>query len=293
MPPTLPFRCSRAYRTTARPECRLKALPVARKNGHFFFYLSCVHVFFQCKKMRNGMTAMRLFADGCLFEDPGAFVRRLDPKDPGADRGRAVSPRSRAIVVTFDVATCAAFLPVSVSRPSVATSSARDELSDLAQGSSEGRNRAYGTRSAARACRSGRSTTTRPSATFAKPRSSTGASRWPRSSATACSALTSPRASPRSSRTAATSRMCRRRSSGTTSQQAADPHLRRHARVVRRDPGRRAALRGAGRPRGLLPPVKGNRQGVLFDLYKPFDNTTTSRRHNQLGRHRVPPSYEV
>ena len=69
MPPTLPFRCSRAYRTIARPEWRLKALPVARKNGHFFFYRSCVHVFFQCKKMRNGMTAMRLFAGGCLFED--------------------------------------------------------------------------------------------------------------------------------------------------------------------------------------------------------------------------------
>ena len=106
--------------------------------------------------------------------------RLLDPKDPGADRGRAVSPRSRAIVVTFDVATCAAFLPVSVAHSSLATLSARDELSDLAQGPSE--NRAYGTSSAARA-------TTRPSATSATSRSSTTASRWPHSSATACSAL--------------------------------------------------------------------------------------------------------
>ena len=69
------------------------------------------------------------------------FVRRLDPKDPGADRGRAVGPRSRAIADTFVVATCAAFVPVSVARSSVATSSpARDELIDLAEGSSEGFN---------------------------------------------------------------------------------------------------------------------------------------------------------
>ena len=52
---------------------------------------------------------MRLLAGGCLFED---FVRRLDPKDPGADRGRAVGPRSRAIADTFVVATCAAFVGV-------------------------------------------------------------------------------------------------------------------------------------------------------------------------------------
>ena len=92
-------------------------------------------------------------------------MRRLDPKGPGVDRGRAVGPRSRAIAGTFVVATCAAFVPVSVVRSSVATSSARDELIDLAEGSSEGLNpRASGTRSAARARRSGRSTTTRPSA---------------------------------------------------------------------------------------------------------------------------------
>jgi hypothetical protein len=50
---------------------------------------------------------MPLLADGCLFED---FVRRLDPKDPGADRRRAVGPGSRAIAEviagTFVVATC-------------------------------------------------------------------------------------------------------------------------------------------------------------------------------------------
>ena len=188
------------------------------------------------------MRAMRLFADGCLFED---FVGRLDPKDPGADRGRAVSPRSRAIVVTFDVATCAAFLPVSVARSSLATSSARDELSELAQGSWEGRNRAYGTSSAARACRSRRSTTTRPPATSATSRSSTTASRWPRSSATACSALASS-----SGRAQVPSVLRLRRgcvAAGAVGQhpgdqKAADPHLRRHARVVRWDPGRRAAL---------------------------------------------------
>ena len=43
-------------------------------------------------------------------------------------------------------------------------------------------------------------------------------------------------------------------------------HLRRHARVVRRDPGRRAALHGAERPPGLLPSIKGNRPEILFDL---------------------------
>ena len=47
--------------------------------------------------------------------------------------------------------------------------------------------------------------------------------------------------------------------------QAEDPHLRRHARVVRRDPGLRAALHG------YYPPIKGNRPEILFDLYKPFD----------------------
>ena len=67
-------------------------------------------------------------------------MRRLDPKDPGADRGRAVGPRSRAIADTFVVATCAAFVPVSVVRSSAAASSARDELIDLAEGSSEGLN---------------------------------------------------------------------------------------------------------------------------------------------------------
>ena len=35
------------------------------------------------------------------------FVRRLDPKDPRADRGRAVGRRSRAIAGTFVAATCA------------------------------------------------------------------------------------------------------------------------------------------------------------------------------------------
>ena len=81
--------------------------------------------------------AMRLLAGGCLFED---FVRRLDPKGPGADRSRVVGPGSRAIADTFVVATCAAFVPVSAVRSSVATSSARDELIDLAEGSSEGLN---------------------------------------------------------------------------------------------------------------------------------------------------------
>ena len=46
----------------------------------------------------------------------------------------------RAIADTFGVATFAAFVPVSVARLSVATSSARDELIDLAEGSSEGLN---------------------------------------------------------------------------------------------------------------------------------------------------------
>ena len=46
---------------------------------------------------------MRLLAGGCMFEN---FVRRLDPKDPGADRGRAVGPGSRAIAGMFVVATC-------------------------------------------------------------------------------------------------------------------------------------------------------------------------------------------
>ena len=87
--------------------------------------------------MRNGKTAMRLFADGCLFAD---LRERLDPKDPGADRSRAVGPQSRAIADTFVVATCAAFVAVSAARSSVATSSARDELIDLADGSSEGLN---------------------------------------------------------------------------------------------------------------------------------------------------------
>ena len=70
-----------------------------------------------------------MLTDVCLK----IFVRRLDPKDPGADCGRAVSPRSRAIADTFDVATCAAFVPVSVARSSVATSSARNELIDIAE----------------------------------------------------------------------------------------------------------------------------------------------------------------
>ena len=48
--------------------------------------------------------------------------------------------RLRAIADTFGVSTCAAFVPVSVARSSVATSSARDELIDLAEGSSEGLN---------------------------------------------------------------------------------------------------------------------------------------------------------
>jgi hypothetical protein len=46
---------------------------------------------------------MRLLAGGYLFED---FVRRLDPKDPGADRSRVVGPGSRATADTFVVATC-------------------------------------------------------------------------------------------------------------------------------------------------------------------------------------------
>ena len=65
--------------------------------------------------------------------------------------------------------------------------------------------------------------------------------------------------------------------------QAADPHLRRHARVVRRDPGRRAALH-------MYYPFKGNRPEILFDPYT--SRSTTSRRHNHLGRHRAPLSYE-
>ena len=31
---------------------------------------------------------------------------------------------------------------------------------------------------------------------------------------------------------------------------------------------------------GYYPPVKGSRPEILFDLYKPFDNMTTSRRHD-------------
>jgi hypothetical protein len=38
-------------------------------------------------------------------------------------------------------------------------------------------------------------------------------------------------------------------------------------------------------------PFKGNRPEILFDPYT--SRSTTSRRHNHLGRHRVPPSYEV
>ena len=34
---------------------------------------------------------------------------------------------------------------------------------------------------------------------------------------------------------------------------------------------------------GYYLPVKGNRPVILFGLYKPFDNTTTSRRHDYLG----------
>ena len=45
----------------------------------------------------------------------------IGSKDPGADRGRAVGQRSRAIAGTFVVATCAAFVAVSVARSSVAT----------------------------------------------------------------------------------------------------------------------------------------------------------------------------
>ena len=37
--------------------------------------------------------------------------------------------------------------------------------------------------------------------------------------------------------------------------------------------------------------IKGNRPEILFDLYT--SRSTTSRRHNHLGRHRAPPSYEV
>ena len=45
----------------------------------------------------------------------------IGSKDPGADHGRAIGQRSRAIAGTFVVATCAAFVAVSVARSSVAT----------------------------------------------------------------------------------------------------------------------------------------------------------------------------
>ena len=38
-----------------------------------------------------------------------------------------------------------------------------------------------------------------------------------------------------------------------------------------------------GLPGYCYPPIKGNRPEILFDLYKPFDNTTTSRRHVTLA----------
>ena len=68
------------------------------------------------------------------------LVRRLVPKILALTAvARSLRDRS-AIADTFVVATCAAFVPVSVVRSSVATSSARDELIDLVEGSLEGLN---------------------------------------------------------------------------------------------------------------------------------------------------------
>ena len=66
----------------------------------FIVRASCMYFLMQENEKRCDM---RLLADGCLFGD---FVRRLDPKDPGADRSRVVGPGSRAIADTFVVATC-------------------------------------------------------------------------------------------------------------------------------------------------------------------------------------------
>ena len=57
--------------------------------------------------------------------------------------------------------------------------------------------------------------------------------------------------------------------------QAADPHLRRNARVVRQGPGRRAALHRAGRPPGRRP-VQGQPPGDPF--------TSTSRSESSPSR---------
>ena len=54
---------------------------------------------------------------------------------------------------------------------------------------------------------------------------------------------------------------------------------------------RTARSRATCRTTRVLPAIKGNRPEILFDLYT--NRSTTSRRHNHLGRHRVPPSYEV
>ena len=66
------------------------------------------------------------------------------------------------IILALAFGSAAAFVPASVSRS--APSTRRDELIDLAEGSTEGLSPAWDPLGCS-ACRSGRSTTTRPSAT--------------------------------------------------------------------------------------------------------------------------------
>ena len=170
-------------------------------------------------------------------------------------------------------------------RSSIETSSARDELIDLAEGSSEGLNPGFWTRSAARACRSRRSTTTRPPATFATPRSSTAASRWPRSSATECLGVV---------KGEHTFLPYRGSVADVTPQEQWDNNtpvigtlqiptfigmLESYGEI----PGDVPHYTAPGGLAGYYPPVKGSRPEILFVLYKPFYNTTTRRRHVTLA----------
>ena len=83
---SLCFLCSVPDKKTQKRICKAEEFRERRVSSLF---LSCVHhacIFsMQENKKRHDM---RLLVGGCLFED---FVRRLDPKYPGADR----SPQSR------------------------------------------------------------------------------------------------------------------------------------------------------------------------------------------------------
>ena len=61
------FPCLPRHRA---PGMEAESTSVGSEERLFFLHISIVLTcIFQCEKMRNGMTAMRLFADGCLFED--------------------------------------------------------------------------------------------------------------------------------------------------------------------------------------------------------------------------------